>query len=547
MRADRPGYTVKRWGGRPAGTAICIYDTTLRDGTQQVGVALALHDKLRLLARLDAFGVDYVEGGWPGSNPKDAEFFRAATQMALACRLVAFGSTRRAETAVEEDRGLAATVASGTQSVCIVGKSWPLHVREALGTTPDENLRMIAESVRYLKAHGMEVIYDAEHFFDGVADDAPYALETVAAAAEVGADWVILCDTNGGSLPEHVGRWTAEVVGRLRCRVGIHTHDDGGLGVANTLAAVAAGATQVQGTLNGYGERCGNANLCTVIPTLALKLGHDLRCTPHLDELTPLARFAAEVCNLPTTPGAPYVGPNAFAHKGGLHVSAISRNPRTYEHIAPELVGNSRQVVVSELSGASNLAYKARELGLDWITPEGRRQLLERVKELEYEGYQFEGAEASFELLARRVLHTHAPYFETLAYSVHMARGEGPAPDAEATVRVRVGERVLHTASHGDGPVNALDQALRKALEDPYPVIAEMHLTDYKVRVIDGRHGTASRVRVLITTEAADGYWTTVGVSDNILDASWLALVDSLEYGLLRRTADRPEPCPEAP
>ncbi len=526
------------------GTSVRIYDTTLRDGTQQVGVALTLRDKLRLLERLDAFGVDYVEGGWPGSNPKDAEFFRAAAGMRLNCRLVAFGATRRADSDVAEDRGLRDTLAAGTRAACIVGKSWPLHVRDALGTTRDENLAMIGESVRYLKDHGLEVLYDAEHFFDGAADDGGYALATIQAAAAAGADWIVLCDTNGGSLPEHVGRWTAEVVGRLNRPVGIHTHDDGGLGVANVLAALAAGATQVQGTLNGYGERCGNANLCTVVPTLALKLGYDIRCATHLEELTPLSRFASDLCNLPPTPGAPYVGPNAFAHKGGLHVSAISRNPRTYEHISPEQVGNSREVVVSELSGASNLAYKARELGLDWITPEGRRQLLERIKELEFAGYQFEGAEASFELLARRVLGTHAPYFETQGYSVHMARGEGPAPGVEATVRVRVDGRLFHTASHGDGPVNALDQALRKALEDPYPVIGAMRLTDYKVRVIDGRDGTASRVRVLIATESPDGYWTTVGVSDNILDASWLALVDSLEYGLIRHSAADAAPPP---
>ncbi len=523
------------------GKPVHIYDTTLRDGTQQVGVALTLRDKLRLLERLDAFGMDYVEGGWPGSNPKDAEFFREAARLQLRARLVAFGSTRHAGTPVGEDTGLRATLEAGTHAACLVGKSWGLHVTQALGTTLEENLRMIADSVAFLKARGLEVLYDAEHFFDGAADgDGGYALQTVVAAAEAGADWVILCDTNGGSLPEHVARWTADVVGRVGCPVGIHTHDDGGLGVANALAAVAAGASQVQGTLNGYGERCGNVNLCTLIPALALKLGYTLGCAPQLVELTALSRFASDLCNLPPIPGAPYVGPNAFSHKGGLHVSAINRDPRTYEHVPPEQVGNSRQVVVSELSGGSNLAYKARELGLDWMTPEGRRQLLQRVKELEYQGYQFEGAEASFDLLARRVLHTYKPYYEAVGYSVHVARTDAEVPAVEATARVRVGGRLFHTAAHGDGPVNALDQALRKALENPYPVIREMHLSDYKVRVIDGRDGTASRVRVLITTESPDGYWTTVGVSDNILDASWLALVDSLEYGLLRRRMGAP-------
>jgi 2-isopropylmalate synthase len=526
-------------GGSGAPRRVVLYDTTLRDGAQQVGISLSLQDKLLLLQRLDEFGIDYVEGGWPGSNPKDREFFREARRMRLRGRLVAFGSTRRAGMAVEEDVQVRGLLEAGTPAVAVVGKSWLLHVREALGTTPEENLAMIAETVAYLKAQGREVLYDAEHFFDAAADEdgGAYALATVRAAAEAGADWIVLCDTNGGSLPEHVARWTARVCAEVRCPVGIHTHDDAGLGVANALAAVQAGARQVQGTFNGYGERCGNANLCTIIPNLVLKMG--LACTPaaRLSELTALSRLVSEVCNLPPLPGAPYVGPNAFAHKGGIHVSAISRNPRTYEHVPPEAVGNTREVVVSELSGASNLAYKARELGLDWLTPEGRRQLLERVKELEFQGYQFEGAEASFELLARRVLQGHRPFFETIGYSVTVQRHPGGGPDVEATVRVRVGDAVFHTAADGDGPVNAMDRALRKALEDPFPEIRNMRLCDYKVRVIDGREGTAARVRVLITTESPDGYWTTVGVSENILDASWLALVDSLEYGLLRARA----------
>lgn len=516
-----------------------VYDTTLRDGTQQVGISLSLRDKLLLLQRFDAFGVDYVEGGWPGSNRKDLELFREAQRLKLRCRLTAFGSTRRAGVPVAEDPNVRCLLEAGTATVTIFGKSWTLHVRDALSTTEQENLAMISDTVAHLKAHGREVVYDAEHFFDGAADDPDYALATVDAAAASGADWIVLCDTDGGSLPEHIARWTAAVVRRVGVPVGIHTHDDAGLAVANALAGVDAGATQVQGTFNGYGERCGNVNLCTLLPNLILKRNYTCGPARTLAELTPLSRFVSDVCNLPPVPGAPYVGPNAFAHKGGIHVSAVNRNPRTYEHVPPESVGNAREVVVSELSGGSNLAYKAKELGLDWVTPEGARQLLARVKEMEYQGYQFEAADASFELLARRVLHTYKPFFEAVGYSITVARRAAADPEVEATVKVKVGARLFHTAADGDGPVNAMDGALRKALDECYPEIRDMRLTDYKVRVIDGKEGTASRVRVLIATEAADLYWTTIGVSDNILDASWLALLDSVEYGLLcyRRAA----------
>ena len=512
-----------------------VYDTTLRDGTQQVGISLSLRDKLQLLERFDAFGVDYVEGGWPGSNRKDLEFFAEAQRTHLRCRLTAFGSTRRAGVPVAEDLNVRCLLEAGTAAVTIFGKSWTLHVREALGTTPEENLAMIADTVAHLKGQGREVLYDAEHFFDGVAEDPGYALATIDAAAAAGADWIVLCDTDGGSLPGEVARWTAAVLARVGRPVGIHTHDDAGLAVANALAAVDAGATQVQGTFNGYGERCGNVNLCTLLPNLILKRHYTCGVASELAELTPLSRLVSDVCNLPPVPGAPYVGPNAFAHKGGIHVSAVNRNPRTYEHVPPESVGNAREVVVSELSGGSNLAYKAKELGLDGLTPEASRQLLAAIKEMEYQGYQFEGADASFELLARRVLRTHKPFFVAVAYSITVARRATEVPEVEATVKVTVGARSFHTAADGDGPVNALDGALRKALQECYPEIRQMRLTDYKVRVIDGKLGTASRVRVLIATESADGYWTTVGVSDNILDASWIALVDSVEYGLLLR------------
>ncbi len=517
---------------------IRIYDTTLRDGTQQVGISLSLRDKVRLLSRLDAFGMDYIEAGWPGSNRKDLEVFAEARALPLRGRLVAFGSTRRAGTPVEDDPGLAALLDADTPTVAIFGKSWDLHVSEALGTTLEENLAMIAESVAFLKARGKEVIYDAEHFFDGAGADRAYALQTLAAAAAAGADWLVLCDTNGGAVPEFVSELTAQVVERFGCPVGIHTHDDGGFGAANALAAVRAGARQVHGTINGYGERCGNANLCTILPNLVLKYGYGCTASAQLGELTGLSRLVSEVCNLPPVPGAPFVGPNAFAHKGGIHVSAVNRNPRTYEHVPPEAVGNVREVVVSELSGKSNLVYKAKELGIDWLTAEDRRLLLEQVKELEYQGYQFEGAEASFELLARRCLHGYQPFFRPAGYMITVIRQDELEPASEASVRVVVGGRLLHTAARGDGPVNALDEALRRALGEPYPEIADMRLEDYKVRVIDGKEGTASRVRVLITTAQVGGdeaFWTTVGCSDNILHASWLALLDSLEYGLVRR------------
>lgn len=514
---------------------IQVYDTTLRDGAQQVGISLSLRDKLSLLERADALGVDYIEGGGPGSNAKDVEFFRRAAEMSLGARLVAFGSTRRAGRPVEEDPGVAALLAAATPAVCVVGKSWDLHVREALATTLDENLAMIADTVRALKAAGREVVFDAEHFFDGCAADPGYALAAVDVAAHAGADWIVLCDTNGGSLPEHVARWTARAVGGLQCPVGIHTHDDAGLGVANAMAAVAVGARQVQGTWNGYGERCGNVDLCTLLPNLVLKAGHSCGRGIRLAELTALSRAVSELCNLPPVPGAPYVGPNAFAHKGGIHVSAVAKCARTYEHVPPESVGNRREVVISELAGRSNLVYKVRELGVGELTEADRHLLLARIKELEFRGYQFEGAAASFDLLALRMLATYRVPFAPLRYSVSVSRTGEPQPQVEATVRVAVGDRVFHTAADGDGPVNALDRALRQALEGPYPEISEMQLTDYKVRVIDGRDGTASRVRVLISTESPDGYWTTIGVSDNILDASWLALIDGLEYGLWRR------------
>ncbi len=522
------------------GERIYIYDTTLRDGAQQAGLAFSLKDKLRILERLDEFGLDYVEGGWPGSNPKDLEFFRQARKLRLRTRLVAFGATRRPGTSAGRDRLLRALLEAETPAVTVFGKSWDLHVEQALQTTPAENLAMIEDTVSHLKAHVPEVIYDAEHFFDGYRANPTYALETLRAAVRGGADWIVLCDTNGGALPHQVAEAVAAVRAALDCRLGIHTHNDAGVAVANTLAAVLGGARQVQGTVNGYGERCGNANLCTIIPNLRLKMG--CRCLPGTDlrGLTALSHFVSEVANRTHDPSYPYVGANAFAHKGGVHVSAVLRDSHTYEHVEPEAVGNTRRVVVSELAGRSNLLWLAREreVHLDKDDP-ATAAILDRVKELEYQGFQFEAAEASLELLLRKARGGFPQFFVLEGFRVHVHKQPGQPATAEATVKVRVGDRTLHTAAEGDGPVNALDRALRKALEGVYPALRRMHLVDYKVRVLDEKEGTGSKVRVLIETAGEDGSWSTIGVSENIIEASWQALVDSIEYGLWRHEASR--------
>jgi len=518
---------------------IAIYDTTLRDGTQWEGISLSVDDKLKITARLDEFKLDYIEGGWPGSNPKDAEFFRRARGLGLKhSRLTAFGSTRRASSRADDDPNLRALLEAETPTVALVAKSWDFHVLEALRTTLDENLRMIADSVGYLKRHGREVVYDAEHFFDGFKRNREYALATLRAAAEAGADILVLCDTNGGSLPWEVAAIVHEVAGLGLAPVGIHTHNDGGLAVANALEAVRAGAVQVQGTINGYGERCGNVDLCQVVPNLALKLGYEVLDPFSLARLTELSWFVSEVANVSHDDHQPFVGKSAFAHKGGLHVSAVARDPATYEHVDPASVGNTRRVVVSELSGRSNLLYKAQQFGLD--LPEGSpaaRLLLQQVKELEYQGYQFEGAEASLELLMRRALGLAPRVFQLEGFRVIVERRQEGEPVVEATIKVLVDGRHEHTAAEGNGPVHALDNALRKALEQFFPAIRRLHLTDYKVRVLDGTDGTAARTRVLIETADEHGSWSTVGVSSNIIEASWLALVDSIEYGLLRQQA----------
>ena len=511
-----------------------IYDTTLRDGSQGEGVNFSVEDKCRIAEHLDALGVDFVEGGWPGSNPRDVEFFERARSLRLGhARLAAFGATRRRGFSCESDPSIQALLKAETPVVTVFGKSWGLHVSEALRLSREENLELVADTVRYLAARVACVIYDAEHFFDGYAADPAYALATLRAAAEGGPARLVLCDTNGGSLPERVARVTREVAGRVGVPLGVHCHNDGELAVANTLAAVAAGAAHVQGTVNGYGERCGNANLCSVIPNLELKLGRETSVgRARLGRLRETARFVSEVANLALAPGAPFVGDSAFAHKGGVHVSAVEREPRTYEHIPPETVGNRRRILVSDLAGRSNLHAKARELGL--VLPEERR-VLEELKRLEHGGYEFEAAEASFELLVRRMEGAHRPFFELLGFRVIDEHRGSEMPLSEATVRVKVGGRVEHTAASGTGPVNALDHALRRALEKFYPSLAEVRLIDYKVRVRPGSlSGTASLVRVLITSGDGRGRWGTVGVSSNIVEASWRALVDSVEYKLVK-------------
>lgn len=511
--------------------AIEIYDTTLRDGTQGTGFSLTSEDKVAIAKRLDAFGVDVIEGGWPGSNPKDVRFFELMRGVSLGhARLAAFGSTRRKGVRPEDDPNLRALLEADTPVVTIFGKSWTLHVREALSVSLEENLAMIRDSVAFLRAQGREVFYDAEHFFDGYRADPAYALETLSAAAEAGASRLVLCDTNGGSLPDPVRERTAEVCGRFSVPIGIHTHNDAELAVANALAAVQAGARQVQGTVGGYGERCGNLNLVSLLPTLKLKLG--FRQPQELSGLRELARYVDERANLQPNVRAPYVGDAAFAHKGGVHVSAVAKNPHTYEHIAPETVGNHRQILLSDLSGRANvLAKSAPGAG---GAPEEAAAVVERLKELEHRGYAFEGAEASFHLMSLKVRGRYRPYFALHGYRVTLDKRDGDAePLCEASVRVEVAGQLEHTAAAGDGPVNALDRALGKALVRFYPSLAQLELTDYKVRVLSGAEtGTASVVRVQVETTDGAHTWGTVGASSDIIDASYSALIDAIEYKL---------------
>jgi 2-isopropylmalate synthase len=516
-----------------------IYDTTLRDGSQQVGLDLTVADKLRVAAALDALGVDVVEGGWPGSNPKDAEFFARAGELPWRhAALAAFGATRPPRRGVEDDPNLKALLDARTPIVTLVGKAWTLHVDEALRTTREENLAMVAESVAYLAAAGRRVVFDAEHFFDGYRADRGYALAVLDAAAEAGAETLVLCDTNGGTLPDDAARVVAEVTAAARCRVGVHFHNDAACAVANSVVAVSGGALHVQGAANGYGERCGNADLFAVIAGLELKRGHELLPPGRLAALSATARTIAELANLPFESRQPYVGPSAFATKAGLHASAIARRPDAYAHVDPGAVGNRQQVLVSELAGRSNVLAKAAELGLDLSGEPGlAERILDQVKAAEHRGYAFEAADASFELLVRRAAGLLPAWFELDSYRVVIERSA--AEDrSEAIVRLRLGGDRVVAVGEGVGPVHALDEALRRGLAGAYPALAGIHLVDYKVRILDGRAATSAVTRVMLTSADHDGEWTTVGVSDDIVTASWEALADGIGYGLLRAGAE---------
>ncbi len=512
---------------------IQIYDTTLRDGTQREGISLSCEDKLRVARRLDALGVTFIEGGWPGSNPKDAEFFERARSITWRnAKIAAFGATCRVNGGPEDDANIRALLDAQTPVCTVVGKTWTLHVTDVLRTTLDDNLRIIEKSLAHLREHGRRVVYDAEHFFDGYRADPAYAIETLRAAVRGGAETLVLCDTNGGSLPWHV----AEIVRAVRLAVkhplGIHAHNDGECAVANSLAAVEEGAIQVQGTVNGYGERCGNANLCSILPALELKMGARALPEGQLRTLYEVSHFVAEVANLSADEHLAYVGKSAFAHKGGIHVAAMRRNAVSYQHVEPELVGNQMRVVVSELSGRGNLLSKAEEYGFALDRKEGVADVLNEIKLLEAKGFSFEAAEASVAMLMKRQEPGYKAPFELIDFFVNIEHRTGRGIFAEAMVKVRVNGDVLHTAAEGDGPVDALDKALRKALLPRYPQVSELQLSDYKVRILDSSTGTAAVTRVLIDTSNRSSTWSTVGASNNIIEASWRALVDSFEYAL---------------
>jgi 2-isopropylmalate synthase len=509
---------------------IHVYDTTLRDGSQGEGVNFSLADKLAITRRLDDLGIDFIEGGYPLSNPKDFEYFQKVRELHLRhARVAAFGMTRRKDTAASDDTCLKALLDAETSLVTIVGKTWDLHVKEILGTSLEENLRMIADSVAHCRSAGREVFYDAEHFFDGYRHNPEYALCSLKAAEDAGATVLILCDTNGGTLPDDIAA-AVEVVRRcVQAEIGIHCHNDCDVAVANTLAAIARGATQVQGTINGIGERCGNVDLVSVIANLALKLGHETLRPGSFTRLTELSRYVYEIANMNFRPGQPFVGSSAFAHKGGMHTHAVAKIAHSYEHIDPATVGNERRILVSELSGQSTILTKTTKYQLAHDRPLTQR-ILNRVQELEHQGYEFEAAEASFDLLVQKEAGLYEPCFERLSYRVNIEADSAGQPVTEATVKVRVADQHMHTVSEGDGPVNALDGALRKALLPIFPRLAEMHLEDYKVRVVNARAETAARVRVVVEWHDGSDSWGTVGVSENIVEASWLALADAVEY-----------------
>lgn len=512
---------------------IQIYDTTLRDGTQSEGFTLSCSDKLRIVKRLDMLGVAFIEGGWPGSNPKDAEFFEGVRDMELKHAIVtAFGSTCRAKTSPEDDANIKALLDSKTTVCTVFGKTWTLHVTDVLRTSLDDNLRIIEQSVTYLREQGRRVIYDAEHFFDGYNDDSSYALETLKAAIRGGAETVVLCDTNGGTMPWDIERIIKEQSLVLSHPFGIHAHNDSECAVVNSLLAIREGAMQVQGTINGVGERCGNANLCSIIPDLELKLG--LQCLPtgNLARLADLSHFVSEVANITPDEHLPFVGKSAFAHKGGVHVAAMRRSVKSYQHIEPERIGNKMRVVVSDLSGRGSILSKAEEHGVEVENNEDLVVVLNDIKELEAKGFAFEAAEASVAMMLKRQQAEYEPPFELIDYFVNVEHRDGRGTFAEAMVKVRVNGELIHTAAEGNGPVNALDIALRKALKPIYPELSSFHLVDYKVRILDGENGTQATTRVLIDTQNGTKRWSTVGASTNIIEASWRALADAIEYGL---------------
>jgi len=515
---------------------IQLFDSTLRDGTQSEGLSLSVDDKLKITRLLDGFGIHYIEGGYPGSNPKDVEFFQRAKSLTFRhAKLTAFGMTRKAGGRADNDPILRAMVAAETPAVAVVGKTWNLHVTKIVGTTLEENLAMIADSVAFLKQQGREVIYDCEHFFDGFRADRDYALATVRAASEAGANWIAMCDTNGGSMPGFIAEVVAAVRRAIPTPLGIHTHNDCDVAVANAFAGIEAGCTQVQGTMNGWGERCGNANLISVIAGLQLKLGR--RCVPdeNLARLTELSRAVSEIANIRPRAHAPYVGHSAFAHKGGMHVAAVEKIPSSYEHIVPERVGNRRHIVVSELSGRGNVRMRASELGIDVQGSE--RRVLEHVKELESQGYQFEAAEGSFELLSRRSQPGYVAPFEVLDVVVISERRRGNSMFAEATVKLKIGDDVVHEVAEGTGPVHALDGAFHKALNPHFPLVRDVRLADYKVRILDPDAATGAKTRVLIEAARGEERWSTIGVSQNIIEASATALAEALELPLARTAA----------
>jgi 2-isopropylmalate synthase len=514
---------------------IIIYDTTLRDGSQGEQINFTAEEKLRIARRLDEMGFPYIEGGWPGSNPKDVRFFELAKEETFRqARLTAFGSTRRSGLQVGECPNIQALLQAETPVVTIFGKTWDLHVTDILEISREENLAMIRESVAYLKGKGKEVVYDAEHFYDGYRQNSEYARQTIEAALDAGADWIVLCDTNGGTLPHNIQRMTEEIAVLIpKAMIGVHAHNDGGLGIANSLAAVLAGAKMVQGTVNGYGERCGNADLIPIIANLQLKMARHCLSDAAVHHLSNLSNYVGDIANIPPLNSRPFVGRSAFAHKGGVHVSAILKNPLAYEHIVPELVGNKQRVLVSDLAGKSNIEYKARELGIDLGENNGAsRRIVDEIKRMEDEGYQFDAAEGSLALLIKKVTGEFVEPFILECFNVTATKTANHPSQSQATIKISVGSEEELTAAEGNGPINALDNALRKALTKFYPRIGKMHLTDFKVRIVEGSEGTAAKVKVAIESQDEEDTWSTIGVSENVIEASWLALVDSIQYKL---------------